>query len=631
MSLDVDVSRRVVRDDASGGVTLGSTAVPASLSARAAFIVLAGVFCLSAGLQAAVASRIPAIWIVPDELIYSELAKGIASEGVPRIRDDTSLAFGVGYPLLLAPIWAIFDDIAAVYAAAKVLNAVLLSVTVVPAYFLARRFIGGWQALAVAGLTVSVPSMLYAGTLLTEVALYPAFVAALLGIAVAVEKSTLAAQALAVGAIVLAASVKMLALALVVAYVAAVLLFHWLDTRDARLYSARLRKYAATWVVLASAAAILVLLPLFSGGSPGDLLGSYSVVLRNVDVLAVPWWFVVHIAELDLYLAILPMVTSALVVVRGFRRVSTQRDRLYAALAVPTVLVVVLVVAAYSSKAHAGAPGYFASDARIHERATFVLAPLFLLGLIIWLADRAGWAPLLAVACLIGALLPPLLPLEDTDGNVRFQALALVPWREHVDSGFWSLGLLVYGALLAALALIAARSRWPAALLIVPVVVSFAVVSVAAHASMSHAAEWTRSAAAGSNVNWVDRAIGPREQVSVLWYEPNGEGPVRLEGRHRILFVGEFFNRSIGTVFELGSQLPYELPSVPVRLDNESLVLRDGRPAPVGRFVLVPCHVAVIGRSVARDRWTGARIVEVREPVRVAVADPLSCEHVPEF
>ena len=61
------------------------------------------------------------------------------------------------------------------YAAAKAINAVLMSLAAIPAYFLARRLLPARLSLVVAALTVTVPSMLYTGELMTENAFYPIF------------------------------------------------------------------------------------------------------------------------------------------------------------------------------------------------------------------------------------------------------------------------------------------------------------------------------------------------------------------------------------------------------------------------------------------------------------------------
>ena len=108
--------------------------------APAGFVLGAVVF-LATALHALFALRSPSIWIVPDELIYSELAKSLGEGGLPKIRGEVSFAYGLGYPLLLAPVWAAFADVETAYAVAKVLNAFLLSLAAVPSYFLSRRFV----------------------------------------------------------------------------------------------------------------------------------------------------------------------------------------------------------------------------------------------------------------------------------------------------------------------------------------------------------------------------------------------------------------------------------------------------------------------------------------------------------
>jgi hypothetical protein len=126
-------------------------------------------------LHVILALQIPAPWIVPDELRYAELAKSLGDGALPRVRGVVTFEFGLGYPLLLAPIWALFDDVDVSYTAAKLLNSVVMGLTAIPAFFLARRFIDERGALVVAALSVGIPSLLFTGTIMTEVALYPTF------------------------------------------------------------------------------------------------------------------------------------------------------------------------------------------------------------------------------------------------------------------------------------------------------------------------------------------------------------------------------------------------------------------------------------------------------------------------
>ena len=88
------------------------------------------------------------------------------------------------------------------------INAIVLGLAAFPAFFLAKRFVSKSWASLVAVFSVLVPSMLYSGTLLTEVVLYPAFLLALLGIVAALQHPSRRNQLLAVGGIGLACTAK---------------------------------------------------------------------------------------------------------------------------------------------------------------------------------------------------------------------------------------------------------------------------------------------------------------------------------------------------------------------------------------------------------------------------------------
>ena len=64
------------------------------------------------------------------------------------------------------------------YAAAKAINAVVMSLAAVPAYFIARRVAGDVARAASRPRSPwPIPSMVYTGTLMTENAFYPVFLA----------------------------------------------------------------------------------------------------------------------------------------------------------------------------------------------------------------------------------------------------------------------------------------------------------------------------------------------------------------------------------------------------------------------------------------------------------------------
>src|SRR5262249_54223211 len=151
-------------------------------------------------------------------------------------------------------------------------------------------------------------------------------------------------------AIAVAYSIKTLAIALVLAYLTSIALQPLLY-RQRDLLRANIRAFAPTLVtfgivILAAAAAGAV-----AAGAPTAALGKYGVVAGNVDLLAVPWWFFLHVAEVDLYVAFIPFAASLLLVALVLRsRLDVARARLFVALFVPLVFWTTAIVAAYASK-----------------------------------------------------------------------------------------------------------------------------------------------------------------------------------------------------------------------------------------------------------------------------------------
>lgn len=605
-----------------------SAATPAAAgTARISVPVALGLTVLVASaLHVILALQIPSPWVLPDELRYAELAKSLGDGSLPRIRDEITFEYGLLYPALLAPIWALFENVATAYSAAKVLNSVVLGLTAVPAYFLARRFVDERSALIASALSVSVPSLLYAGTLMTEVALYPAFVLALLAIAVALERPTAATQLGALGAIALASMVKVLAVTLLAGYVTAVLLYHWLDARGGKEWRDRLRTYWPTLLALIAISLMGLGLGVAFGRSPTAALGAYESISGSVDLLAMPAWMFFHIAAFDLYVAVIPFAAIVLVIVRGLRRNVDTRIRLLSAMTLAVSVPLFAAVAAYSSNPTAPQFGY-ATGAGANERATFVLAPLIFIGLMVWLRDRPGSQGSVVVTALVTAVIPAAIPLDRFEDNeVSIQAFALVPWVGLRAYSAGPIGILAFTLTLGALFLILARRGARDAVFVAPVVAALVAMTLIAQTVMEVSSEWARSVGIGASSGWVDRAAGDAP-VSVLWYERSGSRSTPPAARHRVVWLNEFFNRSIGTVYELGSPLPFavELPATPVRLADSRVVLDDGKPAPLGPLVLAPCFVRVEGDPIARDSVTGAVVYRVAGVVRAAVMEPRSC------
>ena len=592
--------------------------LPRSIAARLAFLVVA-----AAGVQIAIAFTYPVPSIVPDEIIYSELAKSIAAGHLPAVRGLTALDYGNVYPLLIAPAWAFFSDATQAYAAARIIGACVMALSAIPAYLLARVFLPVRSALIVASFAVFLPSLLLSGMLLTEVALYPVSLLVFLAIAHALGRPTARHQAFVLGAIALAVATKSLMIVMIPAYVVGVLLMALLLRRadaDARNY---LRRFRPTWVLFAGCSVVFLLSAVMIGGE-NRLLGYNAHVVDNLGFGAIPWWFLLHLAELDLYVVAAPFLATALTCAVAFRPTASMEERLFACLVLPTFFFLLVAIAAFSSDPHPHRLGYGWQDpgARMHERNMFAVVPLLLIGFALWLERpsrvprRWMWVGGIAVIALIA-----LLPLSDLHENADFQAMALVPWVAVSDAIAWPLG----GVLLATVAVVLLIRRRATALWIMLGTV-FGVTSLCVAASLSNRSLDALDGGFGGSTDqrtWIDDAVGRNSSVVTLWWKPGTGQYASPAGGDWVVWLGEFFNRSVGPVYSLGPAMPYgRLPVVRVTRDADGGV-RDHAGTALRASYVLTCGLRLDGRIVARLPETGAAVWKIeRQPVRVTSIGP---------
>lgn len=165
------------------------------------------------------------------------------------------------YVLLLSVVYRFAEDGAEAYSAIQKLNAVAMSMTAVPAYFLARRIVSYGWSLLVSALSVAVPAMAYTSLVITEPIFYSGFVAACLVITLTMEHPTVMRQALCIGSICALAAIRVQALVLIPAFITAVLI-----TGFSARSLASLRRFVAAGAMLAVLAAGLL-----PGGSSESL------------------------------------------------------------------------------------------------------------------------------------------------------------------------------------------------------------------------------------------------------------------------------------------------------------------------------------------------------------------------
>ena len=558
---------------------------------------VAGLVVVSTGIRYVLTRRAVAPWIMVDELIYSELAKSFAGSGHFLVREHATAAYGIVYPLLLAPAWAIFHAVPDAYAAAKAINAFVMSLAAVPAYFLARRVLSMPLALAAAALTVAVPSMVYTGTIMTENAFYPIFILVVLAMVAWLERPTPALTAAVLALIGLAYLTRAQALAFGPAILTAPLIFNWTQRRSWR----SLREYRLMYAVVAAGAILILAVQGARGRSPLGVLGAYEVAgqthYRFWDVFQ---WFWYAVGELDLSLGVVPF--AALIVLTAIARGQDRRVQAFIAAAVPAAFWLMLEVSAFAS----------VHQLRVEERNTFYVAPLFLIALLVWV-DRGVPHPgaITGIAALAAGALPGVLPYEHLINlNAVSDTIGLLPiWSLH--SALFPIeqvALVVTLSCIAAAAVFVAVPRRYALVLPVLVLVYFAVSEKPIEGK--HRAASIGALFAGitnPHRDWIDRAVGSDAQVAAIW---SGN-----TDRYAI-WENEIFNRSVGKVYDLGATLSGDLPETPLTVDRKTGVMSaDGKPVR-SRYVLADSSVSLGGTVVAQDTRKGMFLYRLSGPLR---------------
>jgi hypothetical protein len=303
-----------------------------------------GAVCVSAGIRFAIAQRYPGPWIFHDEVAYSDLGRSLGRTGSLAIRDVPGAnGFGVVYPVLIAPAYALFGHVPRAYEAARAINALVMSLAAVPVYLLARvraATAGAWLPC-----WPRAPAMAYTTAMMTENAFYPAFTLVVLAMYLALERPTILRQLLVFPAILIAFYTRTQGIVFLPALVTAVVILCALDAwlePGGRFFRRMLRGLAAYWVTWAVAlgGAVLVVLYEHARGRPlSTLLGAYGgVTLFQYHVVPIARWFVYHLGELDFAVGVLPFAAFVYVVTGLLRAERSRPLRVFAAVSVPVVL-----------------------------------------------------------------------------------------------------------------------------------------------------------------------------------------------------------------------------------------------------------------------------------------------------
>ncbi|MBA2332560.1 MAG: hypothetical protein H0V94_07220, partial [Actinobacteria bacterium] len=320
------------------------------------------------------------------------------------------------------------------------------------------------------------------------------------------------------------------------------------------------------------------------------------------DVAEVAKFLFWHVAELDLYVGVLPIAAFVLLAAR-VRSLDARAQELVVA-TVALAAWTLLVVAAFASR-FAGA---------IEERNMFVVAPLLLIALLVWI-DRGTYRPTFpaVVAALVAAVLPALIPYERfLQLKVRSDTLMIVPlWNVQDSVTLPRLDdvVLVAGLAAGALFLLVPRRY---ALVLPAAVLGYFALAIHPIQAGPHGMELAAAGALYEGIqrpkrDWIDRAIPGGAEVAALWTGKTHRFTVQQT---------EFFNRSIVPVYTLGGPMDGGFPETAVSVDESTGEVR-GEDGTVVRaaYAFTDGSVALDGEPVARDERLGLTLYRTDGPL----------------
>jgi hypothetical protein len=546
----------------------------------------------------------------PDEVRYVIAASSLV-EGEGLTLRGEEYGFGPLLALALAGILRVAGSVDAAYDWFKAANALFFALTAVPVYLLARRLVSGWWAVLAATLSIAIPSSISVATVMTESLSYAATAWALYAIMLALERPTVLRQFALLAAIAVAFLTRPQFGILYVTWVGGLAVL-WLIAPSTRPRGrADLVRFWPTALPVLFAALALVA-RLASGESASESLGAYWELWRGYDPLQVGKWFVYHLGDFAVYLAIVPVAVAPIVLWQLGRagRAGSRPAAAFVALFTAANVSGLLVVAAFTSTPW----GYD----RLHDRYGFYLVPLWLIGLVVWLA--AG-LPRPLVAAAIGVVaavsLPLILPFGQLANEAGIDTVPGALWvRIEAElagpgpaSGRLALALFAVG-LVAATFLLPRRI----ALIALPVAVAatFAATSYFAWQRMLEAPE-DEVFAGGLERTWIDDRLPADAPVTKLYADTRCESALE---RHA-LFLTEFFNSTVDRAAYIGGSVPDGLPVERVDV-TPSGELRSSPGDPlVADYVFTQPGIRLAGRRVAEGTNAGLVLWRVGGPVRV--------------
>jgi hypothetical protein len=548
-----------------------------------AVVGLTVIVCLAAALRILLVRAETEPKVFPDEFIYTQLAKNIAQHGAPLLRGHLEIGYSVLYPIFISPAYRFASDGAAAFATVKTMNAVVMSLTAVPTYALARRVLPRGWSLGVAALVVLEPWMAYASLTMTEALFLPAFTAFALGLALMLERSTVGRQLLVLFGLAALVAIRPQGLVVAGSVVVAIVL-------KAVLSGARREVVSDHAVVFGGFALALfaVLIALAVGVSlpAGEEAGPLLTVAYNPIGLAK--WTVWNLAIYELGLGVVALAAFPLALRALLRRSASERDRSLGVTALTLVAGLLASVSALSSSRY--------GLGILHERSLFYATPLVLVCLAHWLASGLERPRRLALAAAAFAvILPAGLPshIVRITNNVDGPTAAWFTELEHQTGWAMKGSTLGIAAVGAATLLLARRPLGP--------ILALVLACVALTAPLDYSGALTQEQ--DHALAWVDHAL-PNGATATLVHlgfsRPDQPCSKAADADQRTLVLWtEFFNARVDRVVHMSEEVPDQVTSPKVTVAPGGVVHENGRPFGP-RYAILDSRQPVVGQRLAR-------------------------------
>src|SRR5437016_1920873 len=210
-ALDEAESREVSADRSESAQRSRGTLVTAlrAHSTAATVGALIGLAAVAAALHTSLLGRVHGPFVFMDELGYERMAQSFAHTGHFSLFGKAGLAYSPLYPIVLSPIYALTSSAHTAYDWAKIVNGILISLSVFPIYAIARSVLPRCRSVGVAALSLIAPLMLYTSFEMSESLAYPLGCLAIWAMLRALRRPSVLNDPTLLAAIVLASAARL--------------------------------------------------------------------------------------------------------------------------------------------------------------------------------------------------------------------------------------------------------------------------------------------------------------------------------------------------------------------------------------------------------------------------------------